>query len=88
VISQWVTAFAERYSLDRLRQLEVDGDRGHLIRNDLRQAYEEFVEAMEGREVAALTAGARRGELVRFDPLAALSPGRSATTGHYPELVP
>ncbi len=75
-----VEEFAKRERLDRLRELEVEGDRGHLIRNDLKQSYEQFLEANEHREVAAIAAG-RRGELGRLDPLAALSPARSAATG-------
>jgi hypothetical protein len=74
-ISPWVTAFAERYGRDRLRLLEVDGDNGNLVRNDLKQSYEQFVEANEHREAAALRVGARRGEFARFDPLHALTEG-------------
>jgi hypothetical protein len=69
-ISPWVTAFVQWYGLDRLHDLPVNGDHGQLIQNDLKQSYEQYVEANEHRKAADLAAGARRGELGRFDPRA------------------
>lgn len=67
-----VVEFVERYGLERLRMLEVDHpDFGDLKRKELRAAWEQIGEALEGRDVAALASG-RRGELVSLDPLAAL----------------
>jgi hypothetical protein len=77
-ISPWVTAFVERYGVERLRLLEVDGDYGNLVRKDLRQSWEQFLEATEGREVAALATG-RRSELGSFDPLSAFAAAAGAT---------
>lgn len=76
-----VAAFVERQGVDRLRGLELDDpDYGPVRRRDLEQAWNEHVEAFDGREVAALAAGAPRGQagLHTFDPLAVLAPGRPA----------
>ena len=69
-----VGSFALRYGIERLRMLEVDHeDYGDIKRRDLRLAWDQHVEAMEGRDVAALVASSdRRGQLGRFDPLTAL----------------
>lgn len=79
-------AFVERFGVDRLAMLEVDDpDYGELRRRDVREAWERHCEAMQGRDVAALAAGQRRGEMGRFDPLAALGRPRrgelESTTG-------
>jgi hypothetical protein len=67
-----VRAFVERQGIDRLRGLQLaDPDWGEKRRADLERAYNEHVEAFDGREVAALASGGR-GELARLDPLAAL----------------
>lgn len=73
-----VASFVDRQGLQRLRLLEVfDADQGHWRRKELREAWAEHVEAMEGREIAALSAGRGRGDLGRLDPLTALGrPGR------------
>jgi hypothetical protein len=71
-VSPWVLAFVDRYGPDRLRLLEVDDDEyGALRRKELGQAYEEFLVAMEGRELHEIATGRRR-QLGRFDPLASL----------------
>lgn len=73
----WVLAFVERFGVDRLRLLEVDSeDYGEVNRRALRQSWEQFVEAMEGRDIAALTLGKRRGGMAHLDPLAALVAAR------------
>lgn len=66
-----VSAFAERQGIQRLKELPVhDEDDGHWRRKELRVAWDGHVEAMEGREVAALASGA--GDLRQLDPLARL----------------
>ena len=66
-----VGSFAVRFGLERLGALEVDHpEYGGLKRKELREAWDRHCEAMEGRDVAALVSGERRGELGRFDPLA------------------
>jgi hypothetical protein len=68
-----VASFVTRYGLDRLRALPVDDPEwGGKHQRDLEQAWNRHVEATDGREVAALAAGAPRGELARLDPFAAL----------------
>jgi len=72
-----VGAFVERFGLGRLRTLEVDHDTyGELNRKDLREAWDRHVEAMDGRDVAALASGRRDG-LRAFDPLTVLG-GKAA----------
>lgn len=67
-----VQAFIVAQSLDRLRRLDLDDENyGEARRQRLREAWEQFCEAHQGREVAALAAG-RRGDLAAFDPLTAL----------------
>jgi hypothetical protein len=78
-----VHAFIARQDLDRLRQLPVhDPQWGEKRRADLERAWNEHVETWDGREVAVLASGERRG-LQQFDPLAAL--GRAGLTPR-PEL--
>lgn len=72
-ISPWVEAFVANYGRDRLRLLEVDHDEyGDVKRRELRQSYEQFLEASEGRELAAIAEGRRGGGLRAFDPLSTL----------------
>jgi hypothetical protein len=67
-----VAAFVNRYGLHRLRMLEVDDpEYGELRRKELAGEWDQFCEAMEGRDVAALVSG-RRGEIGRFDPMSVL----------------
>lgn len=71
-VSPWVTAFADGFGRERLRLLEVDDETdGKWRRRELEQAWDRFVEASEGRELAQIAAG-RRGAIGRFDPAAAL----------------
>lgn len=69
-----IGSFVVRQGLDRLRALPLeDPDWGEKTRRDLQRAWEQHVEACEGRDVAALASGRRgRGELAQLDPLAAL----------------
>jgi len=72
-VSPWVVAFVASCGQERLRLLEVDGEYGELNRKELRQSWEQFLEANETRDIAALAAGGpRRGRLGRFDPLEVL----------------
>lgn len=67
-----VGAFVTRMGVDYLRGLELeDPEWGPARRTELRKSWEAHVEAFDGRKVAALAAGERRG-LRAFDPLAAL----------------
>lgn len=69
-----IGAFVDREGLDRLRALGLDDEEwGEARRRQLQVDWDAFVEAHEGREVAAIASG-RRGELGRFDPLAVLDP--------------
>lgn len=71
-----VATFIDRQGVDRLGQIPVnDPDWGEKHRRDLEKAWDQHVDAMDGREVATLAAGGRRGELARFDPLTALGVG-------------
>ncbi len=66
-----VASFALRQGIQRLKELPVhDEDDGHWRRRELRVAWEGHVEAMEGREVAAVASGI--GDLRQLDPLARL----------------
>ncbi len=67
-----IGAFIRAQGLERLRDLDLEDPQwGGARRANLRDDWQEFAEAHEGREVAALLAP-RRGELDSFDPLAAL----------------
>lgn len=68
-----IASFVGRYGLDRLRALELDHpDYGDLKRRDLEAAWNAHVEAMDGRDLAALVLHPRGEGLHRHDPLAAL----------------
>ena len=67
-----IASFVAVQDPSRLRELPLDDpDWGRKHRSDLEDAWNRHVDATDGRQVAALAAG-RRGELARFDPLAAL----------------
>lgn len=68
-----VAAFVIRQGIDRLRNLPLeDPDWGDKTRRELEQAWDQHVEAFEDREVVAIAAGGRSGELEQLDPLKAL----------------
>lgn len=72
-----VAAFVARCSdLSRLED-EIGemagGEYAGARRRELEQRWEAHVEALEGRDIASIAAGRRRGSLGRLDPLAALS---------------
>jgi hypothetical protein len=73
-----VGAFIRAQGVERLRGLGVnDPEYGEVRRRDLEREWNVFVEANDGREVAALTSGRDdvAGELRRLDPLAMLPGG-------------
>lgn len=71
-----IAAFIERQGLDRLRMLDVDSDDyAELRRKELREAWDRFCEAIDGREIAALALTRGTDGPHRFDPLAALDIG-------------
>lgn len=77
-----VATFVDRVTLDWLRNLALDhDDYGELNRKDLLARWEAHVEAMDGRDVAAIASGRRREGLQRFDPLAALGLRQPARLG-------
>lgn len=77
-----VATFVERCTPDWLGALEVNHpDYSELRRKELREAWDRHCEAMDGRDVAALASGRRRGELARLDPLAALGMRKPAQIG-------
>lgn len=89
-----IGAFIERQGLDRLRELQLeDPDYGTLRRKELEAEWNAMLERFDERDVAAaaLPAGdARRGQLRRFDPLAALErsapvPALAAGSHHDPQ---
>lgn len=63
---------------DELAELNGDGEYAGARRRDMQERWERHCGAIEGREVAALASGGRRG-LRQLDPLAAL--GISASAG-------
>lgn len=70
-----VASFIERFGLGRLQALEIDHDvYGEANRKQLREAWDRHVEAIEGREIAAIASGRRDG-LRGFDPLQAIKRG-------------
>jgi hypothetical protein len=74
-----IGAFVRTQGLRRLRMLEVDHEvYGESTRRRLLEEWNTFIEANEGRDLAALAAGPARGQLGRFDPLAALPTGPKA----------
>lgn len=73
-----VCSFVIRYGIARLRDLPLDDpEHGDIRRRELEAAWDRHVEAMDGRDAAALAARMPRGELGRFDPLAVLGAGRA-----------
>lgn len=67
-----IARFIRDQGLDQLRRLNLDDqDWGQARRQQLQHSWDGFVDAYEGREVAAIAAG-RRGGLGRLDPLEAL----------------
>lgn len=73
-ISPWVLAFVAHAGRERLRLLEIDDPAfGGAKRSALKDSWTAFIEATDGREVAAIAAGGRRGAMGRLDPLAALN---------------
>jgi hypothetical protein len=68
-----VASFVERQGLGRLLSLNLDDEQfGEPRRRALQIAWEQHVEVTEDRDTAAIAAGGRRGQLGRFDPLAAI----------------
>jgi len=68
-----VGEFVRRFTLGRLRSLEVDHPvYGEANRKKLRQAWDEMCESLEDRDIAALASGRRGAGLTALDPLAAL----------------
>lgn len=75
VISPWVLKFADRYGRDRLRLLAVDDpDEGKWARKELAEAWDRFLEATEGRDIAQIATRSTRG-LKRVDALAVIESG-------------
>lgn len=80
-----VAAFVDRYGVERLlKDVGEIGDDvwGGARRAQLRESWDEHCDALEGREIHALTAP-RRGGMARLDPLAALGsmPPRQINSG-------
>lgn len=74
-----VGSFVRRQGIGRLLTIQIHHETyGEKERRDLRLAWGQHVEAMRGRNIAALAAGRRKGELGAFDPLTALAPGHRA----------
>lgn len=74
-----IGGFVRDQGLARLRRLDLEHPKhGEARRKLLGDAWEEFLDREETREVHQLAGGRRRGELVRFDP-AALIERRSAS---------
>lgn len=72
-----IGGFCRAQGLSYLRSLSVDcPDWGTKHRRDLERAWDAYVAAADGRQVAALAAGTGRAGLRRLDPLGAL--GRPA----------
>ncbi len=78
-----VSGFVARIGLDRLRAMDIDDPvDGHWRRKELREAWQDFVDASEHREVAVLAAGSGSEGLRRLDPLAGLTvPALPTSTG-------
>lgn len=71
-----VASFVQRVGLEWLRALRYeisDAEVGQWRRKDLRRAWDEHVEAFDGREVAAIAAGTGSEGMRRLDPLVGLS---------------
>ena len=75
-----VAAFASRQGVARLRTLPIDDpDWGEKTRRELREAWDRHVDAFDGREIAAITAGSS--DLRQLDPLATLRLGSGQDGG-------
>lgn len=72
-------AFVRSQGLRRLRGMDLEGDYGAAQRKLLEDAWREFTEAHEGREVAQLVAPRRDG-MRALDPLAGLSRSQPVLT--------
>jgi hypothetical protein len=71
-----VGGFVQRVGLERLRAMNIDDPaEGHWRRNELRETWTDFVDAQDGRVVAALAAGSGPRGLAALDPLRALGFG-------------
>ena len=78
-----IGAFIRSQGLTRLRMLHVDDpDHGELVRKQLGEQWEQFCDANDHRDLAALSTG----DLHRFDPLAALSTRSSDPSSPGPKL--
>ncbi len=64
-----VASFVQRMTLGRLRRLDLANE-WHV--KELREAWDNFIDANDGREVKALAAGTGKRGLAKMDPLAAL----------------
>lgn len=74
-----VSSFAERQGVRRLKGIPFDDATwGEKHRRDLEQAWDQHVEAFEGREVASLASGEGREGLRQLDPLATFGLERKA----------
>jgi hypothetical protein len=68
-----VQSFVDRQGLHRLRRLNIDDEEyGAIRRRELAQAWEQHLEAMHGRDIAAMTTGRGNGSLTKLDPLSVL----------------
>jgi hypothetical protein len=69
-----VAGFVRRIGLDRLRSMNIDDPvDGHWRRKELREAWQDYIDASDNREVATLAIGGGSHQLRQLDPLAALS---------------
>lgn len=76
-----IRSFVERQGLARLRTIQTgDPQWGEKLMADLRAAWGRHVEAIDRRQVAALTSGGREG-LRQLDPLAAIGMGERKQLG-------
>lgn len=80
-----IASFIIRQSVERLLMLDVhDPEWGEKRRRDMEGSWDRHVEAFDGREVAAIAAGAGASDLRALDPLAALgigTPPKALTAG-------
>lgn len=73
-----VGGFVQRCGLERLRSMDIDDPTdGYWRRKELRETWDDFVDAQDGREVAALASGTGARGLTQLDPLTALGLGRA-----------
>jgi hypothetical protein len=86
-VSPWVLKFTRDAGSDWLRLQPIDDpDEGKWARKNIKEAWDRFLEANEGRAVAEIAARSGRGSLGRLDPLAALNGPLSKEL--HDELVP